>query len=83
MSSEKLASRFHPSRVSRGRTGWTGRVNTGEVESAVEVRRLDLTSERYSEKICGFISRSSDSLVRVGIKLHPEFWSWRFRAASC
>jgi hypothetical protein len=54
ISSEKLASHFRPSGVSRGRTGWTGRANTGEVESAVEVRRLDLTSERYSEKICGF-----------------------------
>jgi hypothetical protein len=54
ISSEKLASRFRPSGKSRGRTGWGGRVNTGEAESAAQVRRLDLTSERYSEKICGF-----------------------------
>jgi hypothetical protein len=54
ISSEKLATRFRPSEKSRGRTGWTDRVNIGKAESAVEVRRLDLTSEGYSEKICGF-----------------------------
>jgi hypothetical protein len=82
ISGEKLVSSFHPSGVSRGCTGWTGRAKTGEVESAVVVRRLDLTSERYSEIICDFFSRSSDSLVRVGIQPHPELWSWRFCAAS-
>jgi hypothetical protein len=52
------------------------------VVSAVEERRSDRTSES-TVKNPWFFSRSSVSLVRVGIELHPERWSWRFRAASC
>jgi hypothetical protein len=63
-----------------GRTGWTGRINAGEVESAVEVRRLDHTSERWEnlwfsrEALIPWFMWGSNCILNFGpggFVLHP------------